>query len=169
MTLRRLERMLYAHDPPRAVNQYRDHDLLTLLSIHLESARGETLCVGESPASVKQAVAFTDGSRSSKVFNEVLGGARFARLNAYPFYLGRGVKPNTVELATGAWLLEEAVAELEPNGIVAVGRVADHALTVAGARHVYVPHPAQDKAPIFRQQMGEIVARRCAPLGARYG
>lgn len=143
---------------PRGFNQYAHVPAAaSRLALHLAMARGRALFVGEMPASSAQAVAFTDGSRSSDVFNRVLAGVLVARWNAWPFW--QREKPNATELRRGAEYLKQVHRLVTPPAVYAVGRVAERACVLAGITCTYVPHPGQDKATLFAAQVTEYVRR----------
>lgn len=145
----------------RGVNQYRDPTTAAALAGHLAKYTGSScpLFVGESPATPTQAVAFTDESRTSKVFRIALGGAKVARWNAWPFWLPPGKKPNAVELRRGGEYARQVYDVVRPVELYAVGRVAEKCLVRAGLYPTYLPHPGQDKAPLFVKRIDEIMGR----------
>lgn len=143
----------------RGVNQYRQADPASRLASHLalHEGTGHPLFVGESPATRSQGVAFTDTSKSSLVFNRTLGDFRVARWNAWPFW--QPVKPNAKELRRGAEYARQVADLVGSMRIYAVGRLAEKCLAYAGLGCEYLPHPAQDKAPLFVKRVDEIVGR----------
>lgn len=147
--------------PARGVNQYADPSLAAAVAGHLAkyTASGCPLFVGESPATSTQAVAFTDESRTSRVFRAALGGAKAARWNAYPFWLPRGAKPYVGELRHGAEYVRQVFDVVRPAEVYAVGRVASQACDYVGIDSEYLPHPGQDKAPLFVKRVDEILRR----------
>jgi len=150
---------LCRHVPARGVNQYADPALAALVAGHLAkyTATGAPLFVGESPATSTQAVAFTDDSRTSRTFRLAVGGAKVARWNAYPFWLPKGEKPRVSELRTGAEYVRQVHDVVLPDHVYAVGRVAEQACGLVGIECEYLPHPGQDKAPLFVRRVDEIM------------
>lgn len=141
---------------PRGFNQYANVPAAaSRLALHLAMGVGRPLFVGEAPATRAQAVAFTDESRSSEVFNRALGGRLVTRWNAWPFW--QPVKPNAAELRRGAEYLRQVVAVTRPSRVYAVGRVAEKVCQVVGIECEYLPHPGQDKAPMFVRRVDELV------------
>jgi hypothetical protein len=141
---------------PRGVNQYALSPAAAgRLALHLGVGKGRPLFVGESPATRDQAVAFTDHSKSSEVFNRALGGHLVARWNAWPFW--QPVKPNAYELRRGAEYVRQVAELIQPPAVYAVGRVAENTCGVAGVACEYVPHPGQDKAPMFVRRIDLLV------------
>lgn len=143
----------------RGVNQYVNPLTASRLASHLAAHQGtgHVLFVGESPASSSQAVPFTDDSRTSRVFNRVLGDYRVARWNAWPFWLPRGSKPNAAEKRRGAEYARQVAVLVQARRVFAVGRVAEQTLNLAGVACVFVPHPAQDHARDFAKQITDFI------------
>ena len=82
---------------------------------------------------------------------------RFWTWNAVPLHPHRAGAPLTVRTPgvreTRAWhgLLAGVVGALEPRAVLAVGRKAEGALEAVGAAPVYVRHPSQGGATLFRE------------------
>jgi len=64
-------------------------------------------------------------------------------------------RPTRSEVECGVVFLERLIGLLQPNKIVAVGRIAEAILGERGA--IYVRHPAQSGATAFRQGMRRIL------------
>lgn len=77
--------------------------------------------------------------------------------NAVPLHPHRAHQPLTnrtptfAEVARWLPLLEGVVAALQPASLVAVGRIAERALTTCGRPSTYVRHPAQGGARAFAE------------------
>jgi len=143
---------------PRGFNQYAHSPAAaSRLALHLAMATGRPLFVGEAPTTRAQAVAFTDTSRSSDVFNRALGGHLVTRWNAWPFW--QPIKPNAAELRRGSEYVRQVVDVTSPPCVYAVGRVAEKACRMVDVECRYLPHPGQDKAPLFVRQVDELVRK----------
>ena len=87
---------------------------------------------------------------------------RFWTWNAVPFHPHKDGQPRTIRTPTvreiRRWhgVLAELVEILEPAAVVAVGRKAEGALEAVGARPVYIRHPSQGGATLFREGMAAL-------------
>ena len=87
---------------------------------------------------------------------------RFWTWNAVPLHPHRAGQPLTIrtpgarEVRRWHGLLAETVRVLRPAAVVAVGRKAEGALEAVGAGPVYVRHPSQGGATLFRQGMADL-------------
>jgi uracil-DNA glycosylase len=68
--------------------------------------------------------------------------------------------PTREELKLGAPVLHEVLNLFSSARLVAVGRIAQAALQVAGVPSIAVRHPAMGGANLFRQQLGALIGRR---------
>ena len=78
---------------------------------------------------------------------------------AHPFLPGNARsnrRPTRAEIDQGLSLLERLITIVEPETIVAVGRIAQAILEGRGAH--YVRHPAQSGATAFRQGMRQLIS-----------
>jgi uracil-DNA glycosylase len=131
----------------------------------------QQLCSGALPFSGKQSstAALPHHERTAGIFWEVMAG-HFPRcfiwnavplhphLPGDPFSLRR---PCAAEMKAFAPLLSELIALLQPEGIVAVGRVAEQALLGIGQSCHYVRHPSHGGMTAFRTGM-ETLLEECA-------
>ena len=82
---------------------------------------------------------------------------RFWTWNAVPLHPHKAGEPLTIrtpgarEVRRWHGLLAETVAVLRPARVVAVGRKAEGALAAVGAEPVYIRHPSQGGATLFRE------------------
>ena len=87
---------------------------------------------------------------------------RFWTWNAVPMHPHRAGEPLTIrtpgvrEVRRWHGLLAATVEVLEPAAVVAVGRKAEGALQAVGAEPVYVRHPSQGGATLFRERMAAL-------------
>lgn len=87
---------------------------------------------------------------------------RFWTWNAVPFHPHKVDHPLTIRTPTvrevRRWhgVLRELVTILAPKAVVAVGRKAEGALQAIDADPVYVRHPSQGGATLFREGMAEL-------------
>ncbi|MEM1055326.1 MAG: uracil-DNA glycosylase [Bacteroidota bacterium] len=87
---------------------------------------------------------------------------RFWTWNAVPFHPHKPGDPLTIraprvrEIRQFAGALEAVVAATEPERVVALGRVAERALTAVGVESRYVRHPSQGGARLFEAGMAEV-------------
>ena len=90
---------------------------------------------------------------------------RFWTWNAVPVHPHKAVQPLTIrtpgvrEVRRWHDLLAATVGVLEPAAVVAVGRKAEGALQAIGAEPVYVRHPSQGGATLFREGMAALWER----------
>jgi hypothetical protein len=90
---------------------------------------------------------------------------RFWTWNAVPLHPHRAGEPLTirtpgvVEVRRWHGLLAATVDVLAPSAVVAVGRKAEGALQAVGAEPVYVRHPSQGGATVFRAGVAEVWER----------
>lgn len=61
--------------------------------------------------------------------------------------------PSADEVAVGAMLLRDLISLVEPRTVVAVGNVAEKALTTLGISSEKVRHPSHGGATLFREQL----------------
>lgn len=93
---------------------------------------------------------------------------RFWTWNAVPFHPHRAGEPLTIrtpgvrEIRRWHALLADLVGILEPSGVVAVGRKAEGALQAIGADPLYIRHPSQGGATLFREGIAAFWAERGA-------
>ncbi len=87
---------------------------------------------------------------------------RFWTWNAVPLHPHKAGEPLTIrtpgvrEVRRWHGLLAETVEVLAPAAVVAVGRKAEGALQAVGADPVYVRHPSQGGATLFREGIAEV-------------
>ncbi|HIG73677.1 MAG TPA: hypothetical protein EYQ24_03595 [Bacteroidetes bacterium] len=87
---------------------------------------------------------------------------RFWTWNAVPFHPHKPGDPLTIraprvrEIRRFADALAAVVAATEPRRVVALGRVAERALTAVDVACTYVRHPSQGGARLFEAGMGEV-------------
>jgi uracil DNA glycosylase superfamily protein len=66
--------------------------------------------------------------------------------------------PTAAEIAAGQQLTENFLRVFQPRVLIAVGRVAEAALTALGRKAFYVRHPANGGGTRFREEMAKILA-----------
>ena len=87
---------------------------------------------------------------------------RFWTWNAVPLHPHRAGEPLTIrtpgvrEVRRWHGLLAQTVEIVQPRAVVAVGRKAQGALDAVGAEPVYVRHPSQGGATLFRDGMAAL-------------
>ena len=87
---------------------------------------------------------------------------RFWTWNAVPFHPHKPGDPLTIraprvrEIRQFAGALAAVVEATEPRRVVALGRVAERALTAVGVESTYVRHPSQGGARLFEAGMAEV-------------
>ncbi|WP_420456935.1 uracil-DNA glycosylase [Rubrivirga sp.] len=87
---------------------------------------------------------------------------RFWTWNAVPLHPHKAGEPLTIrtpgvrEVRRWHGLLAATVDALSPRAVVAVGRKAEGALQAVGAGPVYVRHPSQGGATLFREGIAEV-------------
>lgn len=62
-------------------------------------------------------------------------------------------RPNISEIKEFLEALGHIIAILNPHKVIAIGRVAEYALKNIGVKAIYVRHPSQSGASLFRKQM----------------
>ncbi len=93
---------------------------------------------------------------------------RFWTWNAVPFHPHRADEPLTIrtpgvrEVRRWHGLLADVIGVLEPAAVLAVGRKAEGALAAVGADPIYVRHPSQGGATLFREGVAAFWAQRDA-------
>ncbi|WP_412068279.1 uracil-DNA glycosylase [Rubrivirga sp. IMCC43871] len=91
---------------------------------------------------------------------------RFWTWNAVPFHPHRADEPLTIrtpgvrEVRRWHGLLADVIGVLAPEAVLAVGRKAEGALAAVGAEPVYVRHPSQGGATLFRDGVAEFWRER---------